>query len=78
METKKGLDNRTEATPMQIDPNYTAGMSWDRAFGFRVTKNFNNKVWFGMALENSQILADGLGRFRQLLNRRTGNRRRTV
>ena len=33
METKKGLDNRTEATPMQIDPNYTAGMSWDRAFG---------------------------------------------
>ncbi len=35
METKKGLDNRTEATPMQIDPNYTAGMSWDRAYGTR-------------------------------------------
>src|SRR5208283_2587445 len=54
METKKGLDNRTEATPMQIDPNYTAGMSWDRAEAFRVTKNFNNKWWLGMSVENAQ------------------------
>ena len=61
METKKGEDNRTEATPMQIDPNYTAGMSWDRAFGLRVTKNFNNKIWIGMALENSQELLTASG-----------------
>jgi len=54
METKKGLDNRTEATPLQIDPNYTAGMSWDRAYAFRVTKNFNNKWWLGMSVENAQ------------------------
>src|SRR5271165_3437101 len=54
METKKGLDNRTEATPMQIDPNYTAGLSWDRAEAFRVTKNFNNKWWLGMSVENAQ------------------------
>src|SRR5271165_158143 len=61
METKKGLDNRSEATPMQIDPNYTAGMSWDRAYGFRVTKNFNNKIWIGMSLENAQELLTSSG-----------------
>ena len=50
-ETKKGLDNRTEATPMQIDAQYTAGFSWARQYGFRVTKNWNNKVWFGPPLK---------------------------
>ncbi len=29
-ETKKGLDNRSEALPMTIDPQYTVGFSWDR------------------------------------------------
>ena len=36
-------------------------MSWDRAFGLRVTKNFNNKIWIGMALENSQELLTASG-----------------
>ncbi|HZD32733.1 MAG TPA: hypothetical protein VE779_13860, partial [Candidatus Angelobacter sp.] len=54
METKKGLDPRTEATPMQIDAQYTAGMSWDRQYGFRVVKNFSNKAWFGFSIENAQ------------------------
>jgi hypothetical protein len=53
-ETKHGLDNRTEALPMTIDPQYTIGFSWARQFGFRLTKNFNNKVWLGVAVENSQ------------------------
>ena len=53
-ETKHGLDNRSEALPMTIDPQYTIGFSWARQFGFRLTKNFNNKVWLGVALENSQ------------------------
>jgi hypothetical protein len=53
-ETKKGMDNRTEALPMTIDPQYTVGFSWARQYGFRVTKNFNNKFWFGFAVENSQ------------------------
>jgi hypothetical protein len=60
-ETRKGLDNRTEATPMQIDPNYTAGFSWDRQYGFRVTKNFNNKAWLGVSVENAQILLGASG-----------------
>lgn len=53
-ETKKGLDNRTEALPMTIDPQYTVGFSWARQFGFRVTKNFNNRVWLGVSIENPQ------------------------
>src|SRR5438270_5664646 len=53
-ETKKGLDNRSEALPMTIDPQYTVGFSWARQYGFRVTKNFNNKFWFGVSVENPQ------------------------
>ena len=30
-ETKKGVDNRTEATPMTIDPNYNVGFSFATA-----------------------------------------------
>jgi TolA-binding protein len=56
METKVGLDNRTEALPMQIDAQYTAGLSWTRQYGFRATKNFNNKAWIGFSVENAQTL----------------------
>jgi hypothetical protein len=38
-ETKKGVENRTEATPLTIDPQYTAGFSWARQYGLRVSKN---------------------------------------
>jgi TolA-binding protein len=60
-ETKVGLDNRTEATPMQIDAQYTAGFSWARQYGFRVTKNFHNKVWVGFSVENAQTLLTASG-----------------
>jgi len=53
-ETKHGTDNRTEALPMTIDAAYTAGFTWARQYGFRVSKNFGNKVWFAVAVENSQ------------------------
>ena len=53
-ETKVGLDNRSEATPLTIDPQYTVGFSWARQYGFRVTKNINNKIWAGFSVENSQ------------------------
>src|SRR5580700_5317247 len=53
-ETKHGMDNRTEATPMTIDPQYTIGFSWARQYGLRLVKGFNNKVWLGFAMENSQ------------------------
>ncbi len=54
-ETKKGLDNRSEALPMSIDAQYVVGFSWARQFGMRVTKNFNNKFWLGFAVENPQL-----------------------
>ena len=53
-ETKKGLDNRSEALPMTIDPQYTVGFSWARQYGVRVVRNFNNHFWLGASLENPQ------------------------
>ncbi len=53
-ETRHGLDNRTEATPLTIDPQYSVGFSWTRQYGLRLVKNFNNKVWFGVSMENAQ------------------------
>jgi hypothetical protein len=53
-ETKKGTDNRTEACCLQIDAQYVVGFSWARQFGFRVQKNFNNKLWLAFAVENPQ------------------------
>jgi hypothetical protein len=58
-ETKNGLDNRTEAVPMTIDPQYNIGFSWARQYGFRVTKDIGNKAWFGVAAENAQITTAG-------------------
>jgi hypothetical protein len=62
-ETKKGVDNRTEALPMTIDPQYTAGFSWARQYGFRVAKNFGDKIWLAGAVENAQINSVGGGGF---------------
>jgi hypothetical protein len=60
-ETKKGVDNRTEALPMTIDAQYTAGFSWARQFGFRVAKDFGDKVWLAFAVENPQTTLGGHG-----------------
>jgi len=53
-ETRKGLDNRSEALPMTIDPQYTVGFSWARQFGFRVTKNVGKHFSVGGSVENPQ------------------------
>lgn len=53
-ETKKGMDNRTEATPQTVDAAYQVGFSWARQYGFRVTKDFADKVWLGFAVENPE------------------------
>ncbi len=60
-ETKQGEDNRTEAVPMTIDPQYTVGFSWARQYGFRVVKNWNNKVWAGFSVENSEATVTANG-----------------
>ncbi|HKW25088.1 MAG TPA: hypothetical protein VJN48_04850 [Terriglobales bacterium] len=53
-ETKKGVDNRTEALPMTIDAQYAVGFSWARQYGFRVAKNFDNRFWLAASVENPQ------------------------
>ena len=53
-ETKHGVDNRSEALPMTIDAAYTVGFSWARQFGMRLAKNFGNKAWFAVSMENPQ------------------------
>lgn len=53
-ETKRGVDNRTEALPMTIDPQYTVGFTWARQYGLRLAKNFGNKAWFAVSVENPQ------------------------
>jgi hypothetical protein len=53
-ETTKGMDNRSEALPQTIDAQYHVGFSWARQYGARITKNFNNKVWLGFSVEESQ------------------------
>ena len=53
-ETKHGVDNRSEAVPMTIDPQYTVGFSWARQYGLRLAKSFNDKVWLAVSMENAQ------------------------
>jgi hypothetical protein len=60
-ETRKLLDNRTEALPLTIDPQYTVGFSWARQYGFRVTKSFNNKLALGFSVEGPQTTFGGRG-----------------
>jgi len=66
-ETTKGLDNGTEILPGTIDPQYTAGFVWNRQYGFRVTKDWGNKVWLGLSAENDQALPGGSGANNQFL-----------
>jgi hypothetical protein len=60
-ETRSGLANRTEVLPQTIDAQYTAGFSWERQYGFRVTKAFGKKVFLGASVEAAQTLNLGGG-----------------
>jgi len=60
-ETKHGTDNRSEALPMTIDPQYTVGFSWARQYGVRLSQNFNNKVWLAVSAENPQATVTSHG-----------------
>jgi hypothetical protein len=58
-ETKQGVDNRSEALPMTIDPQYNVGFSWARQYGFRVSKNLTDSIWWAASVENSQATLGG-------------------
>lgn len=60
-QTAKGVDNRTEVLPETIDAQYHVGFSWARQYGVRLAKNFNNKMWVAMSVEEPQITFKGAG-----------------
>jgi hypothetical protein len=61
-ENKKGIQNRQEALPMQIDPQYVVGFTWQRAYGFRVVQSMlNNRLALGIAVEGPQATVGGRG-----------------
>ncbi len=57
-----GMENRYEAIPLTIDPQYVPGFIWTRQYGFRVYQNlFHKKAFAGVALENPQTTFGGQG-----------------
>jgi hypothetical protein len=51
---QQGIENLEELRPVGEDGNYVVGFTWTRERTFRVTQNFNNKVWAGFAVENPE------------------------
>ncbi len=60
-ETKKGVQNRTEAPPMTVDSQYNVGFTWARQYGFRVAKDFGGKFALAFAVEAPQATLGGRG-----------------
>jgi hypothetical protein len=58
-EYKHALDNLSEAIPLTIDAQYNVGFTWERQYGFRVTKNIGRRLWVGGAVEEAQTLNIG-------------------
>jgi hypothetical protein len=59
-ESRKGIANRQEAFPLMIDPQYIVGWAWQRAYSFRVVKDFG-KFALAAALEGPQTTIGGRG-----------------
>jgi hypothetical protein len=53
-ENRKGIANRSEWFPQQIDPQYVVGYTWQRAYGARLTKTFGDKFAIGVSAEGPQ------------------------
>jgi hypothetical protein len=60
-ENRKGIQNRLEALPMMIDPQYVVGFTWARQYGFRVVKDFGGKFAVGLSVEGPQATLGGRG-----------------
>ncbi len=60
-ENRKGIDNRGEAIPLTIDPQYSVGFTWARQYGFRVVKDFGGKFALAVAVEGPQATIGGRG-----------------
>jgi hypothetical protein len=60
-ENKKGISLRSEVPPQVIDPQYVVGFTWQRAYGFRVTKTFSDQVAAAISVEGPQTTIGGRG-----------------
>ncbi len=49
-----GIATLTELRPSTEDGQYVVGFTWTRQRAFRITKNFNNKVWAAFAVEEPE------------------------
>lgn len=49
-----GIATLAELRPGTEDGQYVVGFTWARQRAFRVTKNFNNKIWTAFAVENPE------------------------
>ena len=60
-ENRKGIQNRLEALPMMVDPQYVVGFTWSRQYGFRVVKDFGGKFALALSVEGPQATLGGRG-----------------
>ena len=60
-EDRKGIQNRQEALPTTIDPQYNVGFNWAQQYAFRVVKDFGGKLSLGLAVEGPQATIGGRG-----------------
>jgi len=60
-EGRKGINNRQEALPIMIDPQYVVGFTWARQYGARFVKNFHDKFALGFSIEGPQATIGGRG-----------------
>jgi hypothetical protein len=51
---RQGMANLQELRPGGEEANFVVGFTWTRERAVRVTQNFNNRVWVGVALENPE------------------------
>jgi multidrug efflux pump subunit AcrA (membrane-fusion protein) len=72
-ETRSGVANNTEATPLTIDAQYNVGFTWERQYGFRVAKSFGSKLWLASSVEEAQTLNIGGHNLPTIVYQQAGN-----
>jgi hypothetical protein len=55
-----GILPREENTPMTIEDQYVPGFVWDRQDQLRIVKDFDQKLWFALSLEQPQTTFGGV------------------
>lgn len=54
-----GILPRKENTPITIEDQYVPGFVWDRQDQIRIVKDFDQKLWFGLSIEQPQTSFGG-------------------